>query len=1037
MKRIVCFGQAVLVFLWCAGFACMADGAVPEKVRFNRDVRPILSGNCFYCHGPDPKHREADLRLDQRETATADLGGYAAIVPGKPDESALIKRVSSTDPDEQMPPPASKKPHLTDDQIEILRRWIEQGAEYEGHWAFLPLANPRPPAVKNDAWITNPIDRFILARLEQEGIAPSSPADAATLIRRLSLDLTGLLPTPDEVGTFVRDYAVSQTLPPSYSPAEYESGRVRERERVYGALVDKLLASPHYGERWGRHWLDQARYADSNGYSIDSERQMWPYRDWVIKALNDDMPFDQFTIEQLAGDLLPNPTKNQLIATAFHRNTLINEEGGTDKEQFRHEAVVDRVNTTGAVWLGLTVGCCQCHTHKFDPIQHREYYELFAFFNNGTDVNNRGATIPVARGEVFGRPVAPPQPTAPSPEQLAAWEKQELARLEKLDADQDAAAAQWSPVTYVEYGTESNAGFELLSDNSLLSDGRGSDNDTYRVVLKTELKQIAAVRLRTLTHPSLPRSGPGRAGNGNFVLTDFTVSIGSKEIDFKEAYADHEQPSYPASAAIDDDPKTGWAINVGYGQTAKLNVDHEAVFLFEKPVAIEPGEPLEVKLFHNANADYLIGRFAIDLTETKSAKPVAVDEPLLAALRQSRDKRTNEQSQLVSEAFTRSQAAVRGRMRGSASPDTAELMVWKELDQPRPSYICLRGDFLRPDKEIGPLIPDVLDAVPPKLPPAEKRTRLDLARWLVHPENPLTPRVQMNRLWMHYFGRGLVETEEDFGTQGTPPSHPELLDWLAGELLRSGWSMKEMHRLIVTSNTYRQSSKSRPDLKDKDPRNLLLARQERVRVDAEIVRDAALSASGLLDRTLGGPSVKPPQPDGVYAFTQTQKKWAADTGPARYRRAMYTLFYRSAPHPLFTTFDAPDFQTVCTRRGRSNTPLQALTVANDEAFLELAQGLAARVVGQTFPSAKEEPADVNALLRRAFLLALCRQPSPAELTTLRAYYDRQIADLTDEPDRAKSLLSAELANASDAPSTAALVLVCRTIFNTDSFITRE
>src|SRR5688572_17581052 len=422
-------GLAIAVLL----LASTSLAEVPEKVRFNQHVRPILSGNCFYCHGPDPKHREADLRFDTREGATADLGGYAAIVPGKPDESMLITRVSSKDPDEFMPPPASKKPHLTDEQIAILRRWIEQGAEYEGHWAFLPLQHAEPPVVKNEAWVQNPIDRFILARLEAEGIAPSPPADARTLIRRASLDLTGLLPSPEEVEEFVRDFSHSSTPPLSPSGTEGERGRGGEgAKNPYHALIDRLLNSPHYGERWGRHWLDQARYADSNGYSIDSERPMWPYRDWVINALNDDMPFDRFTIEQLAGDLLPNPTKSQLVATAFHRNTLINEEGGTDKDQFRHEAVVDRVNTTGAVWLGLTVGCCQCHTHKFDPIQHREYYELFAFFNNGTDINNRGATIPVTRGEMFGRPVTPPQPTAPSAEELAAFEKRELARLEKL-----------------------------------------------------------------------------------------------------------------------------------------------------------------------------------------------------------------------------------------------------------------------------------------------------------------------------------------------------------------------------------------------------------------------------------------------------------------------------------------------------------------------------------------------------------------------------------------------------------------------------
>jgi hypothetical protein len=985
-----------------------ARAAVPEKISFNQHVRPILSGNCFYCHGPDPKHREADLRLDIKEGATADLGGYAAIVPCKPDQSTLLKRVLSTDPDERMPPPASKKPHLTEGERDILRRWIEQGAEYEGHWAFLPLVPAQPPAVKQEAWIQNPIDRFILSRLEKEGIRPSPETDAATLIRRVSIDLTGLLPTPEEVESFI-------------------AGR-----GTYSTLVERLLASPHYGERWGRHWLDQARYADSNGYSIDSERPMWPYRDWVIKALSDDMPFDQFTIEQLAGDLLPNATKSQLVATAFHRNTLINEEGGTDKEQFRHEAVVDRVNTTGAVWLGLTIGCCQCHTHKFDPIQHREYYEMFAFFNSGTDINSRGATVPVTRGEIFGRPVTPPQPAAPTPEQLAAWEKEELARLEKLDAQQAVASAQWKPVQYVEYGTESNAGFDLLEDNSLLSDGRGSGNDTYRLVAKTELKQIAAVRLRTLTHPSLPRKGPGRASNGNFVLTDFKVSQGDQELNFKTAYADHEQPSYPATAAIDDDAKSGWAINVGFGQTATLNADHAAVFLLDKPIVIDEGQRLEIKLFHNASADYVLGRFAIDLTEIAPTKFVAIDKPLLGALQLPKEKRSRAQSLLVSDSFTKAEASGKaGRRRGAASPDTADLMVWKELDKPRDTYVYLRGDFLRPDKEVGTLLPDVLDSVPPKLPQSNARNRLDLARWLVSPENPLTPRVQMNRVWMRYFGRGLVETEEDFGTQGTPPTHPELLDWLAAEFIRRGWSLKEMHRLIVTSNTYRQSSNFRTDLKERDPRNLLLARQERVRFDAEIVRDAALSASGLLDRTVGGPSVKPPQPEGVYAFTQTQKKWTADAGPARYRRGLYTLFFRSAPHPLFTTFDAPDFQTVCTRRGRSNTPLQALTVANDETFLEFAQGMVARVL-------REVPnGDLNAQLQRAYVLALCRKPSNGELDTLRGFYERQLADLKDETERAKSLLSPELASVNGLLPRASLVLVCRAIINTDSFITRE
>ncbi len=490
------------------------SAAVPERVRFNLHVKPILSQNCFYCHGPDEKHREAELRLDVREAALADLGGYAAIVPGKPDVSALITRVSSHDDDELMPPPSSKKPRLSADEVAILRRWIEQGAEYEGHWAFLPLAHDEPPVVKNESWVRNPIDRFILARLDEAGLTPSGEADRATLIRRVNLDLLGLLPLPGDVEQFVKD----------------------EDPHAYEALVDRVLQSPHYGERWGRYWLDQARYADSNGYSIDAEREMWPYRDWVIQALNTDMPFDQFTVEQLAGDLLPNPTKSQLAATAFHRNTLINQEGGTDREQFRVESVMDRTSTTGAVWLGLTVGCAQCHAHKFDPISQREYYEMLAFFNSTEDINDRGPTVDVLRGEMFGTPVsveAVPIDKLDPVQRRAEWEKEELAQREAVAIAATTTRVTWLPAQYVQYGTDSNAGFQLLDDNSLLSDGAAAFNDTYQIDATTTLRQVAAVRLRVLTHESLPSQGPGRAGNGNFVLTDFKLSASGQEQIFR------------------------------------------------------------------------------------------------------------------------------------------------------------------------------------------------------------------------------------------------------------------------------------------------------------------------------------------------------------------------------------------------------------------------------------------------------------------------------------------------------------------------
>ncbi len=822
--------QAISVAFLLLTFVLRVEAA--EKVQFNRDVRPILSGNCFFCHGPDEKKREADLRLDVRESALADRDGVKAIVPGKPDESELLTRILSHDKDEAMPPPKSKKPPLTAQQIATLRRWIEQGAEYEGHWAFLPLREEAPFAVKDGAWPKNPIDRFILARLEREGLKPSPEADPATLCRRMYLDLLGLLPTPEETRDFVQL-------------------AIGNRHLAIDQLADRLLASPHYGERWGRHWLDQARYADSNGYTVDTERAMWPYRDWVIRALNDDLPFDRFTIEQLAGDLLPEPTKSQLVATAFHRNTLINEEGGTKPEQFRVESAIDRVNTTGAVWLGLTVGCAQCHSHKFDPIAQREFYEMFAFFNQGEDVNSRGATVEIARGEIFGHPVA------------------------ATSAEVD-----------------------------------GARNPKHRV-----------------TQEEWER-----------------------------------------------------------GELARLEA--------------APGS--------EAGPDILFLALKIAPSLRNDAEKKAADEAFARAVPK----------------------AKKDKKRADPSGDVVDLMVMQDVAKPRPTFLFQRGDFLRPDEKLGPLQPGVLSAVSAAFPTplSAFHTRLDLARWLVSPENPLMPRVTMNRVWMRYFGRGIVETDEDFGTQGSGPTHPELLDWLGREFMRRGWSMKAMHKLIVTSATYCQSSRARPDLLEKDPRNLLLARQERVRVEAEIVRDAALSASGVLDEAIGGPSVRPPQPEGVYSFTQNDKKWTPDTGANRYRRALYTKFYRSAPYPLFGTFDAPDFQTVCTRRARSNTPLQALTVANDPAFVELAQGLAARVL-------REAP-DEDARLRRAFALCLSREPSAKELAVLREYYERQLRTL--DATAIAAVVSADVAESGAAPEVcAAMVCVARTLFNTDNFITRE
>jgi len=800
-----------------------ADG----KLDFNRDVRPILSDKCFQCHGPDEKTLKGDVRLDERSSAVS----AKAIVPGSPELSEALARILSDDPDEIMPPPKTKKT-VSPADAEILRRWIAEGAEYKGHWAFEPIAATETGDGQH------PVDQFVRAELQRKGIQPSPEADPATLIRRLSLDLTGLLPAPDRVGSFLTEH---QSNP----------------DQAVAKLADELLASPHYGERWGRHWLDQARYADSNGYSIDGDRSQWPYRDWVIRAINEDLPFDRFTIEQIAGDLLPNASKAQLIASAFHRNTLINQEGGTDPEQFRNEEVVDRVNTTGAVWLGLTLGCAQCHTHKYDPITHREYFELFAFFNHGTDINNTGATVEVAEGEMFLRDADP-------------------AKLKVID---EAKAA----------------------------------------------------------------------------LAKITATTAKRQVEWEKA-------------------------------------------------------------------------------ELAKVAPDAKETPLFLALRAAPDKRTNDQKKRLVAEFAKvdkeklaAEKTLTEARRALGLGAAVNTMVMRDLPEPRETFIHLRGSFLDHDLKTGPLSPGVPAALPALPDKTTPRNRLDLAEWLVRPDHPLVPRVTVNRVWMRYFGKGLVSTENDFGTQGTYPTHPELLDWLAHDFVANGWSMKRLHKLIVTSETYRQSSHARPDLAETDPLNTLLARQNRLRVEAEIVRDAALSASGLLHPKVGGPGVKPPQPEGVYAFTQNKKSWTAATGPDRYRRGLYIQFYRSAPYPLLTTFDSPDFQSVCTARVRSNTPLQSLAMANDEALFELAQGLGARLL-------KEVPADDEKRLERAFFLCYARPPSDAERNAVASFRESQLASFQKDPAAAAAVAAK---GATDPAVAASWTTVARALMNTDEFITRE
>ena len=797
-----------------AALAAEAD----EPVTYERDIKPLFAARCIQCHGPEKQ--ENGLRLDAAGLALRGGDSGPAIVPHKAAESLIIEAVTgSSDTVSKMPP---KGEPLSPDQISLLRRWIDAGAKApveaavtrpkSEHWAFQQPRRHSLPSVRHTTWPTGPIDSWVLARLEQEGIAPSAAAEQATLVRRAYLDLLGIPPSPEEVDAFAADT----------SPDAYER------------LIDRLLASPNYGERWGRHWLDLARYADSNGYTRDFGRSIWKYREWVINAVNRGQPFDEFTIDQLAGDMLPAATQDQLIATGFHRNTLMNEEGGTDQEQFRVEAVVDRVNTTGAVFLGLTVGCARCHTHKYDPITQAEYYQLFALLNNCDE-----PTIEV-----------------PSQRQI---EGGDLARREEVRA---------------------------------------------------EIKRL---------EEELEKQRP---------------ELEAKQREWEATVTPEQRGRLPGPVQIAFDMK------------------------FDKRDA--------------ANKATIEAHY----------KQLEVARQAIPVLQQIYELREQE-------------------------PKIPTTMILRERSEMRETFVHKRGDFLDP----GPKVRGDVPAVLPPLQSADGQAdRLDFARWLVSRDNPLTPRVAMNRDWQKFFGRGLVETEDDFGTQGTPPTHPELLDLLALEFVGSGWDVKAMHRAIVTSSTYRQSSRQRSDLEEIDPQNKLLARQSRLRLDAEIVRDVALTAAGLLTRVIGGPSVFPPQPEGVFDFTQDAKPWQAATGGDRYRRGMYTHFWRSSPYPMLMAFDAPGGNVTCTRRIRSNTPLQSLTLANDQAFFECAQALAGRVL--------VDAADDAHRARYAFRLCLSREPSAAELKQLI------------------TLLQAERAAAPGSPSTT-WTRICRVLLNLDETITRE
>lgn len=1135
------------------------------KVDFNHHIRPIISAKCFHCHGPDEESRKAKLRLDHREEALKDRDGFRAIVPGDLDASELILRITSHDKDEVMPPP-KEGDALTAAEIDLLKRWIAQGAEYQEHWAWSrPALPPVPAATDAKATIRNPVDAFISNAANRAGLRQSPEADRHTLLRRLSLDLIGLPPTPEEVAAFVGDAA----------PDAYEKA------------VDHLLASPHFGEKWARMWLDLARYADSTGYGSDKFRlNIWPYRDWVIDAFNRNLPYDQFTIEQLAGDLLPNATPEQIAATAFHRNTMTNVEGGTIDEEFRVAAVKDRVATTTQVWTGLTFQCAQCHTHKFDPISHAEYYQLYAIFNQteDSDREDEAPTMPFPTEDEKTRRDAVQR-------EIAALEARLNADSPELEAEQHAWEAQmaapveWTVLEPEQMSAEGGVQLTRRPDGAVLATGDAATN-TYRIQVRTKLEGITAFRLEALPDPSLPGQGPGRSDQGNAVLselritaepvaappvrgrfirveapgrnrmlslaevqvfqgdvnlaskgmatqssTDFEgpaqlaidgktdgnfragsvthtaqsenpwweVDLGTEqEIDriviwnrtdgglqerlansrvrvldaarktlaelpietapnpqaelsarglrtvkLRHASADFSQETWDVEKAIDgiSDKKGGWAFAPQFGQA------HVAAFETAEPVG--QGETLlTFRLEQQFGGNHTLGCFRISAT-TKAGSVRVLPPEIRQILALEPTERSDEQRHTAARFFRAGAEGLAG-VRAELTQKRAALAKIKPVAIPilrelppakqRPTHILSKGNYLTPSDPVQPALPATFTE---GFPAPERTDRLALAKWLVDPSNPLTARVTVNRFWSHLFGTGLVESEEDFGTQGTLPTHPELLDWLAVTFQTPatapqpglGWDVKALLKVLVTSATYRQSSKVDPGDLEKDSRNRWLARFPRRRLDAEQVRDQALALSGLLSRKLGGPSVYPPQPDGLWnvAFNGGQNGYPTSQGEDRYRRGLYTFWRRTMPYPSMSTFDAPSRETCTIRRQPTNTPLQAFVTLNDPCFVESAQVLARRVL-------REGGTDQTERLRWALQLVLARPAREEQLTTLRQLLDTELAGFRDDAAAATKLAASEkqpLPAGADAAELAAWTVVANVLLNLDGVLTKS
>jgi hypothetical protein len=1042
------FSLAACLLLAFATHA-VADGG-SERVRFNRDVRPILSDTCFKCHGFDKAARKADLRLDIRAEAIVPRHGdnhQVPIVPGDPRNSAIWQRIITDDPGDLMPPQDSHLV-LTPSQKETIRLWIAQGAEYEGHWAFILPARPAVPEVKQASWARNSIDRFVLQRLEHERLHPSPEAEKETLIRRATLDLTGLPPTPAEVDAFLADQSTD----------------------AYEKLIDRLLASPHYGERLAAAWLDAARYADTSGYQADWERHMWPWRDWVVRAFNANMPFDQFTVEQLAGDMLPGATIDQRLATGFNRNHRINDEGGIIPEEYAVEYVVDRVETTAAVWLGLTAGCARCHDHKYDPLSQKEFYRLYAYFNNvpenGMDGRAGYATpymrlparemIPAVEKLKRDTEALAKQLEIETPESVqhrAHWERETLAALGTRGAD------PWR-TGKLESATGKGVRLYPQPDGSVVPMNILEDDTNYDITLQNDaLDRVTAIRLEAMTDPSLPNGQVG-PGDGNFLLSEVEVSVvvaadsnaaKPAPIKIRTAFADYEQDKYPIANAIDGKPRTHWAVD---GDV--LRGQRTAVFAFDKPVEAAKGAKFVVRLKQGTKraARQVIGRARVMFTDRDETAMTPVDAlpgDVEAALRVEPAKRSAAQAELVAREFRRldpdraaltKQLVATRRKETGITADGTPVMVMQEMATPRDTHLLKRGQYDQPDTSER-LAPGVPDAIPVAGMPAPKN-RLELARWLVDPGNPLTARVTVNRVWQSLFGTGIVKTSEDFGAQGEWPSHPELLDWLATEFVRpstssgQGWDLKALHRLIVTSATYRQSSRVTPARRERDPENRLLARGSRYRLDSHAVRDNALAVGGLLVDQLGGPPVKPYQPPGLWEELSFKKKttideYVQDHGDKLYRRTLYSFWKRTAPPPALAIFDAAGREACTVRLGRTNTPLQALNLLNDIVYVEAARKLGERMM-------REGGSTPTDRLTYGFRLATSRRPDARELASLLKGFEQYTGRFRADPAAAKELLGVGESPADkslDPGELAAYTASANVLLNLDETLTKE